>query len=147
MSEHYFKLEVELTMFLAGSPLLSQKGYGKGGGGIRKSAKEERMGSHKRKTNGRARTPLESCQKSSVEVNFSFLPFAAEPVCINFHAVGDYKCSAVQALPKTTKSTLVPIFQSLSLFWLYSNTFCSSAIYGLCLARRSESGRVAVSRQ
>ena len=53
-----------------------------------------------------------------------------------------------QALPKTTKSTLVPIFQSLSLFWLYSNTFCSSAIYGLCLARLSseqvrESGSIA----
>ena len=39
MSEHYFKLEVELTMFLAGSPLLSQKGYGKGGGGNPKVSK------------------------------------------------------------------------------------------------------------
>ena len=85
MSEHYFKLEIELLIILVASSLLSQKGYGKGGGGNPKVSKEERMGSCKWKTNGCA--PLESCHKSSVEVNFSSMPFAAESVCINFHAV------------------------------------------------------------
>ena len=118
MSEHYFKLEIELPLFLAGSSLLSQKGYGKGGGGNPKVSKgrKNEIAQAENKLPGAGAAGILS--KSTVEelLLSAICCGLAEPVCINFHAVGDYKCSAVQALPKTTKSTLVPIFQSLSLF-------------------------------
>ena len=44
MSEHYLKLEIELLIVLVASSLLSQKGYGKGGGRNPKVSKGRKNG-------------------------------------------------------------------------------------------------------
>ena len=78
MSEYYFKLEIKLPMFLAGSSLLSQKGYGKGGGGNPKVSKGRKNGIAQAENKRPGEGAAGILSKSSVEVNFSFLLFAAD---------------------------------------------------------------------